>query len=319
MNAVILGLASCSLALLGSLSGCSAADALPAAPSPFVIGGPGKGSGLFHQPRAIEALPDGSCVVIDRSGRVQRFDSEGRVLLSFRLPEFSEGQPIDLTLTPWGTLLVADTHYARIIEFDLEGSELRRIGEEDHLEIVRGITVGLDETIYVADYGTDDRVHRYDRAGNHLGTIGARGEGEGEFLRPEGLAIGEGGDLFVVDCGHHRVLRFHPDGTFVGEFGAIGEGPGQFLFPMDITAAPDGSLYVVDFQGNRVQRFGPDGTHLGSFGGPGHDPGHFATPRGIAVLPTENGHRLFVADTNNHRVQVFVWPGSPTGGAGRGR
>lgn len=304
------------LALLAlALPGCTAGASLPPAPDPLVIGGPGKGDGHFHQPRAVEALPDGSCVVIDRSGRIQRFDPAGRVALSWRLPEFAEGQPVDLTLSPWGTLLVADTHYHRVLEYDTDGNELRRIGESDGLELVRGVAVGHDGTIYAADYGEQDRIHRFDRDGRHLGTIGARGEGEGEFLRPEGLAIGEGGDLFVLDCGHHRVLRFRPDGAYVAAFGSLGAEPGHLLFPMDIAAAPDGTLYVVDFQGNRVQRFTPEGELLGGYGGAGTEPGRFATPRGVAVLATAAGHRLWIADTNNHRVQAFDWPGSPRASA----
>ena len=79
---------------------------------------------------------------------------------------------------------------------------------------------------------------------------------------------------------------------------------------MDITCAPDGTLYVVDFQGNRVQRFTTDGACLGALGGAGREPGRLATPRGVAVTFEPAGHRLYIADTNNHRVQVFVWPGT---------
>jgi len=298
------------LSILLLIGGCSPSGDVPALPDPLIVGGPGKGDGLFHQPRAITALADGSCVVIDRSGRVQRFDPSGLVAASWSLPEFSRGQPIDVTASPWGTLLVADTHYARVLEFDLDGVEIGRFGEDLDLEIVRGIAVGNDGSIYVADYGELDRIHRFDRSGRYLGTIGQRGEGEGEFLRPEGLAIGSNGDLFVVDCGHHRVLRFSPQGEHRGTIGEIGSGPGQFLFPMDITSAPDGSLYVVDFQGNRVQRFDDEGNHLGTFGGAGTEPGRFATPRGVTVHAEADGHRVYVADTNNHRIQIFLWPDS---------
>ena len=295
------------------ISGCGEAAALEPLPEVRVIGGPGKASGLFHQPRGVASLPGGTCVIIDRSGRVQCFDRDGRVIETWRMPEYTDGQPIDCTGTPWGTLLVADTHYARLIEFSPAGEELRRFGEECGLEGVRGVTVGHDETIYVADYGTLDRIHRFARDGAYLGTFGSRGDGAGEFLRPEGLAIGANGDLYVVDCGHHRVARFRPDGSFVDSFGELGDEGGQFRFPMDITAAPDGSLYVVDFQGNRVQRFSADGAFLGGFGGAGTDPGRLATPRGLEVVVESAGHRVTIADTNNHRVQTFLWPGTAGG------
>ncbi|MCI0652472.1 MAG: NHL repeat-containing protein [Planctomycetes bacterium] len=272
-----------------------------------ILGGEGRGEGFFHQPRAVEVLANGTLFVIDRSGRVQRFSAAGAVDRSWLLPEWSRGQPIDLAATPWGTLLISDTHYARILETDLDGRELRRFGMEAGFELVRGIAVGAAETIYVADYGRRDRIHRFDRSGRHLGSFGSRGDGPADFLRPEGIAASSSGDVYVVDCGHHRVLRFDSAGEFISSFGGPGTEPGAFEFPFGIARGTGDTLYVVDFRGNRVQRFTADGRLLGAAGSAGRAPGTFAAPRGIAVLPAAGGDIVFVADTNNHRVQRFRW------------
>ncbi|HIN80007.1 MAG TPA: hypothetical protein EYN00_02915, partial [Planctomycetes bacterium] len=85
---------------------------------------------------------------------------------------------------------------------------------------------------------------------------------------------------------------------------------GQFHYPFDIASGSDGSLYVVDFGGHRLQRFTSDGRFTGVFGGPGRAPGKLSEPRGVAVLAGEDGDWVLIADTGNHRVQRFRWPGN---------
>lgn len=70
----------------------------------------------------------------------------------------------------------------------------------------------------------------------------------------------------------------------------------------------DGNIIIVDSVGSRVQRFTPEGKWLGEIGeGPGTGPGQFAGPREVRV--GGNGD-IYVADSNNHRIQVFGGDGS---------
>ncbi|MDE0959265.1 MAG: 6-bladed beta-propeller [Planctomycetota bacterium] len=274
-----------------------------------LIGGPGRGVGRFFQPRAIEALPQQQCIVIDRSGRAQRFDVAGELKDVWMLPEWSAGHPIDLCSTSEGTLLVADTHYMRIIEFDIDGNEVRRFGEDVGLELVRGIDVAADGSILVASYGELDRIFRFDRHGQLMKVWGERGDGPGQFLRPEGLAIDVDGTVLVVDCGHHRVLRFTLDGEHLQTIGAPGRAAGQFDTPFDIDTVGDGSFVVVDKAGCRVQRFRADGSLVAVVGGTGRRTGQLSEPRGVAVSRTGPVPRLLIADTGNHRVVTSAIPG----------
>lgn len=98
-----------------------------------------------------------------------------------------------------------------------------------------------------------------------------------------------------------------------------GSGQGQFNRPRGIAVGPDGSVYVVDSRNSRVEKFAPTGEFLLSFGSDGSGPGQlarFATtggggPNGIAIDADGN---VYVADTWNHRIQVF----SPDGAYLRG-
>ena len=67
--------------------------------------------------------------------------------------------------------------------------------------------------------------------------------------------------------------------------------------------SPKGEIYVSDGYGNaRVHKFTPDGKLLKSWGEPGTDPGQFNIVHNIA---TDADGWVYVADRENHRVQVF--------------
>jgi DNA-binding beta-propeller fold protein YncE len=64
-----------------------------------------------------------------------------------------------------------------------------------------------------------------------------------------------------------------------------------------------GEMYVSDGYGNaRVHKYTAGGTHLYSWGEYGTDPGQFNLVHSIAV---DGVGRVYVADRENHRIQVF--------------
>jgi len=67
--------------------------------------------------------------------------------------------------------------------------------------------------------------------------------------------------------------------------------------------SPKGEIYVSDGYGNaRVHKFDPGGRLLMSWGSSGTEPGQFNIAHNIA---TDDDGWVYVADRENHRVQVF--------------
>jgi hypothetical protein len=67
--------------------------------------------------------------------------------------------------------------------------------------------------------------------------------------------------------------------------------------------SPKGEIYVSDGYGNaKVHKYSPDGKLLLSWGEPGTDPGQFNIAHNIV---TDAEGWVYVADRENHRVQVF--------------
>ena len=87
-------------------------------------------------------------------------------------------------------------------------------GEEPFGRIA-DIEIGEDGAIYVLD-ALNRTVRVFDASGAEVGAFGQRGDGPGEFERPDQLAWGPEGELWVFDPGAGRLTSFTPEGDLVG-------------------------------------------------------------------------------------------------------
>ena len=170
---------------------------------------------------------------------------------------------------------------------------------------VEATAVGVDaqDNVIVFNRGKHP-VIVFDRDGTFL-----RSWGEGVFRRAHGITIGPDGSYWLTDDLHHTIREFTPDGKLLLTLGdpdkpATLHGGKPFNRPTHVAICPKtGAIYVSDGYGNsRVHKFDPTGRHLMSWGEPGTDPGCFNIPHNIA---TDAGGRVYVADRENHRVQIF--------------
>jgi DNA-binding beta-propeller fold protein YncE len=142
-----------------------------------------------------------------------------------------------------------------------------------------------------------------DREGNFL-----RSWGEGVFRRAHGVHVAPDDTLWLTDDGDHTVRHCTLDGRVLLTLGIPGAPKpymsGEPFHRCTHTAlSPQGDLYVSDGYGNaRIHKFAPDGTLLRSWGEPGTDPGQFNIPHNICC---DADGWVYVADRENHRVQVF--------------
>jgi sugar lactone lactonase YvrE len=173
-------------------------------------------------------------------------------------------------------------------------------------EIVLGdvAAVGVDkrDNVYAFNRG-DHPVAVFDSDGNLLRTWG-----EGVFTRPHGVHMGPDDTIWLTDDGDHSVRHCTLDGKVLMTLGIPGK-PKPFMSGEPFhrcthtALSPKGELYISDGYGNaRIHKFTPDGKLLLSWGEPGTDPGQFNIPHNICC--THDGW-IYVADRENHRVQVF--------------
>jgi DNA-binding beta-propeller fold protein YncE len=140
---------------------------------------------------------------------------------------------------------------------------------------------------------------------------------EPELGFPRGIAAESDGDLLVADTGGHRLVRFRPPAATFESIGERGDEDGAFedVGGLDVSGP---SLFVADTGNHRIQRFdGGSLAHQLSWGRRGDGRGEFSNPTSVAVLRTASGIvEVYVADTGNHRVQVFDQNGQFRGALG---
>ncbi len=274
------------------------------APVRKVWGSQGLRDGAFLRPRAIGAHA-GEVYVIDMTGRVQVFDTEGGFVRLWSTPSAENGTPTAIALDG-ERAIVPDTHYHRILEYTLAGELRSQWGTygDGPAQFIYPTGVAIEDGEYhICEYGENaERVRVFDAERHHLRGWGTHGAEPGNFNRAMALAVGPDGALYVADTANHRVQCFSREGELLRIIGETGTEPGRLRFPHDIAFAPDGTFFLAEYGNNRVSRFSTDGGFVACYGGPGRRPGLFGAPRGVAV--SEAG-TVFVADTDNHRVQVL--------------
>jgi ABC-type Fe3+ transport system permease subunit/DNA-binding beta-propeller fold protein YncE len=213
----------------------------------------------------------------------------------------------------------------------------------DHVQIVgsRGVGVGqLNKPRSVA-VDTQDNLYVVDMTGRVQ-----KFSPDGVFLlswqmpqtdlgKPKGMGRDRDGNIIVVEPHYSRVNIFSPLGKLLAQWGSHGTNTGHFTMPRGVAVDSRGEFFVSEYQGaERVQKFVFGATArdvaanraagwtppdcVACFGQAGTDPGQFNRPEGLCV---DTQDRLYVADSCNHRIQIFDRNGHflrAHGKAGRG-
>lgn len=181
---------------------------------------------------------------------------------------------------------------------------------------IRPLSVVLDgdDFLALALEGESVVILRFAGSGEAKGRLGSWkiGGGPDEIGDPAGIALDREGRAFVLDAAACGVVVIDGSGRVAGRFGEEGSGTGQLRYPRDIEVSSHG-LLLADTRNNRIQRWDLSGNHVLTIGAAvdededdsvpaGTRPGEFDGPMGVTG-DAQGG--IYVADTNNHRIQVF--------------
>jgi ABC-type Fe3+ transport system permease subunit/DNA-binding beta-propeller fold protein YncE len=163
----------------------------------------------------------------------------------------------------------------------------------------RSVAVDVQDNLYVVDM--TGRVQKFSPSGQYLLSWQMPQTDKG---KPKGMVRDIDGSIIVVEPHYNRLNYHRPDGSLAYQWGKQGTNAGDLAFPRSVAVNSAGEIYISEYGlAERVQRFSTRGTNLLTvIGSEGGGPGEFRRAEGVGVDASD---RLFVADSCNHRIQVF--------------
>ncbi|MCP4549943.1 MAG: 6-bladed beta-propeller [bacterium] len=139
---------------------------------------------------------------------------------------------------------------------------------------------------------TDKPMHKAETINmSELWRLGGETDDEDEFFGAiTDMAVGENGDIYLLDKVLNQVKIFTADGEYLRTIGREGEGPGEFRSSNGMALIADGTVCVMSQRPERIVLLTPDGL-----------------PAGTQPLPQVEGIDFVgVTKTHNHGGEIFI-------------
>jgi DNA-binding beta-propeller fold protein YncE len=223
--------------------------------------------------------------------------------------------PYGIAVGSSGRIFVTDAGGYCIYVLSSTGEIFERFGSPGggggKLNFPQGIALDDQGRIYVVD-SNNGRVAVFDDAGRLLHSFGEVGGTPGSFFSPRGISLLPDGTICVADYRNHRIQLLDSSGNCRQTIGSLGDDPAELPvgsqrihLRLPTAVAYNEKLrrfYIVDSKHGRVRVVSRDGGFLFDFGSSTDGNIKLNLPEGIAL---DNKGNVYVADTMNHRVQVF--------------
>jgi DNA-binding beta-propeller fold protein YncE len=254
-------------------------------------------AGIFANPHDLELDPSGRWVFVADVNHhlVKVIDAQSLDAVAV-VGEGELNAPHDVHFDSAGRLLVADSGNDRIAIYDIDGAQARFLGElTEGMRSPEGVTSEPNGYVYVASTG-NHKILKFHN-GKLIKTVGGRGGGKLEFVRPHDIERGSDGLLYIGDPGNRRIQVLTDSLAYRA---SIENRKQPFNEPKYL--ALDGDwLFVADQQNNSLRIFNAQRNEVANITHAGDK-----QLNNIEGVEVRNG-MIWIADTYNDRVVLFRW------------
>ena len=258
----------------------------------------------FSGPQGIAIADNGDIFVTEYfKHRILVLNSRGKELRSFGTCGSNNGQleyPRGLAFDGDGHLLVADSDNHRIQRFTQEGEFIASVGRKGvgggPLQFPCPTDIAFSaktKKIYVLD--ANCRVHILNSDFTQAGAFGRRGQRDGQFNHPSGIACDSTGQVYITDCNRNDVQIFSPEGKFLRCMSKT------FKCPNGITIDAQDHIYVCDGKLACVSRVNVGGALVAVLDM--QEEGGGSMRRAMAV--NKSGMVYVCGQENNREIKVY--------------
>lgn len=262
------------------------------------------------RPTGIAVASDGSRIYVTQtegSTAVMVFDGHGNQVATLTPPDTGTDHVfVYVAIDPLsGDVYVSDRPTASIYVYSADGTYLRTFDAPAGLAGWQPLGLSFDPAgqMLVTD-AVRGQVDEFGTDGVLVRTIGQANQ----FNFPNAAVFDQDQRLYVSDSNNGRLIVLDQSGNQLAVV-RRGPGDGDLGLPRGLAIDDESRLYVVDTTDQSVKVYSADGADaqpafLGSFGTEGSGDGAFSFPNAVA---TDNHGRVYVADWNNDRVQVWSY------------
>lgn len=229
-------------------------------------------------------------------------------------------QPTGVAVDGEDNIYVADPDLGLVVVYDRSGYFLRdigKLGNETLFHAPTGIAIDRKNArLYLLDTPRGV-LFMADLAGNILKRVGkGRGHAIGrqagdaiplDLNQPTEIALAND-RLVMVDSKSSRIRIMDLQCNVLGQFSIRSISGGEPAPEVGLAMDSAGNIYVSNLFESNVRIYDQNGHLSGTFGHAGCMAGEFNVPSGLWI----DTDRIYIADTNNRRVQMFqLTPSSP--------